>query len=110
MGRIFTASYISYLQVNIPKNLPLLSVEHNEAAKEGVPWSWYIRWGVLHYMDADGKEHQIEGGETCESDYKRPDNVKEEDDGEDDSDVESDGEDCEKDCMCRMCKHERKFA
>ena len=70
------ANYITSIQFQVPSKLKLLSVEENDKVKEfGTPYSWYIRWGVLHYFDADGKEQELNGDESC--DYKRPKSVEE---------------------------------
>lgn len=64
----------------IPKHIPLLSVEDNE---EGKAWSWWVKWGILHYQDADGNEHEIEphnSASDCET--KRPDSYEEDEDAD----------------------------
>ena len=94
MGRSITAYYTNYIQFDIPKGLPLLSVDDAEFCKYGTPWSWFVRYGTLHYFDADRKEHKIEG-ENQDADYKNADSITEESDNE-----------CEEDCEEECCQEE----
>ena len=57
----------------IPKGVTLLSSQDNKSAKENTPWSWWTRWGELHYIDDEGHEHRISPRETIEPDMKFPD-------------------------------------
>ena len=63
----YTASSV----IEIPDDVKLMSVEDNAGAKMGDCGSWWIKWNVLHYYDAEGQEHKIDGGEV-EFDAKRP--------------------------------------
>ena len=92
MVRIITASYTTYIDFKIPKDLPLLSMEENNNTKFGIPFSWYVRCYTLYYFDADGKEHEIDGGEES-PDNKLPDIDNDEDDGEE-YEEEEDKENC----------------
>jgi hypothetical protein len=79
--RVIYATYSSpYATFRIPNHIKLLSVEENNKVKdEDVPFSWYIRWCVLHYLDENGDEHEIEsvGDEEHTIDWKRPKSVEE---------------------------------
>jgi len=74
--RVITARYDAYSDFRIPKNVPLLSVEDNE---EGKPWSWWIKYDTLHYIDDKGEEHEIEAyfSASKDDDFKRPSSVQE---------------------------------
>jgi len=43
----------------IPEDVILLSEEESKASKYEAPFSWYVRYCVLHYIDANGKEQEI---------------------------------------------------
>jgi hypothetical protein len=54
----------------LPEGVTLLSVEQNTGA---VPWSWWIKWDTLYYLDADLKEHEVEGTAVRDDQaFKRP--------------------------------------
>ena len=60
MPTYITAYYNARTVFEIPASLPLLSVEENA---QGKPWSWYILWNDLHYLDDKLVEHVIKGEE-----------------------------------------------
>jgi hypothetical protein len=65
--------YTVYGSYSLPKSVKLLSVEENKKKENwGKPFSWYIIWDTLHYFDAEGKEHTVDGGGE-QYDWKRPD-------------------------------------
>jgi protein MAK16 len=117
MVRIITASFTSYVDFIIPKNLPLLSVDDNEAVtEENVPFSWWVKWGTLHYYDADGEVHDIQLNSESNG-GKRPNDFEDEDDGEEyedeeeeeekeDSDKEDEDEDDEDDPSSEVVKED----
>ena len=48
MVRRINCSYTNYISYVIPKNVPLLTVEQNEAVtEEGIPFSWWVKWVLL---------------------------------------------------------------
>lgn len=59
-------SYISYATFALPKGVVLLKPSENKAAKEGTPFTWWIKWKTLHYYDAKGVEQEIEGDDCSE--------------------------------------------
>lgn len=71
----------------IPSSIPLLSVDDN---KEGEAWSWYIRYGTLHYLDEDLNEHELEPDiPTTDAPYDRePEDIEEDEDDEESDDDE----------------------
>ena len=86
--RVIYANYSSFDTFKVPKSIPLLSVEENDKVMDDInpiPWSWWIKWGVLYYYDAEGKQHQLEPMRETSEDYKRPRDC---DEGEEDSDDE----------------------
>ena len=71
--RIISAKYIVYSDWYIPKSIPLLPESENESNK---PWSWWIKYDTLHYLDDKLEEHTIEpdcAASRGDFDYKRPD-------------------------------------
>ena len=80
MVRTISAYYTSYINFNIPKNIPLMKYE-DENNKDGIAWSWYIKWGTIHYFDADGIEKEIEMDNECNDDIKHATPDYDEDDG-----------------------------
>ena len=85
MGRKIVASYTAYSEFKIPKNIPLLSTADNIP---NTPWSWYIKWNTLFYIDGDGNEKEIDKRYEIEPDFKNPDNYE-----SDDTDTDSDSDD-----------------
>jgi hypothetical protein len=70
-GRFIIASYRREQRFHIPK--------------EAV--AFQIKWGVLHWRDANGKEHEeppFNGGDLEQEDWKRPDAIRYTDEDEDD--------------------------
>ena len=47
--------YEAYAEIKIPK-------EHARQLESG-EWPYYIRWGVIHYTDDEGEEHEIQATE-----------------------------------------------
>ena len=84
MTRTISASYTAYIDFVIPKDIPLMKFD-DKNNKNGVPWSWYVSWGTIHYFDADGKEKEIERNSESHDDikYAKPD-YDEDDEEEDD--------------------------
>ncbi len=81
--RTITASYISYIAFRIPDSIKLLSVEENDKVKtKDVPFSWYIRWSTLYYLDQDGNEHTIEPDDEPSTNWKHPDRIEEDEEDE----------------------------
>lgn len=68
-------SYSINSKFDMPQGVKLLSVEDNNKAKEGTPFSWWIKWDTLHWYDADGDEQTVEGSAAgCNGfDFKRYD-------------------------------------
>jgi hypothetical protein len=60
---------------SLPQGVKLLSVEENKKAKEGTPFSWWIKWDTLHWYDTEGVEHEEEGSAAGMNgfDFKRYD-------------------------------------
>ncbi len=82
--RVIYANYSVSESFKIPKSIPLLSVEENKVS-EPIAWSWWVRWGILHYYDADLNEHELEPDfPASDYDYKRPDEIKEDEEESDD--------------------------
>ena len=101
MGRRITGIYNSYVSFKIPKNITLLSVDENESADNGTPFSWCIRYSTMIYYDKDGEEqyiyaeyedHQNKCPESYESDETDTD-----DEDDDDSDSDGDNDDSDSD-------------
>ena len=88
MPRCFTAAYTTYYRFKVPKGIFLLD-EHEEKNDGKNPGSWWVKWGVFHYIDKTGKEVEIEGVENSE--HKWPD-ILEEDDSEESDDEEEEEE------------------
>ena len=65
--QILTACFTSYSQWKLPRGLILK--ESEEGSK------WWIKWGTLHYLDANGEEHALEPDTEGECNKKRPDSV-----------------------------------
>jgi hypothetical protein len=93
--RVITAKYNAYSDFRIPKNVPLLSVEDNESDKA---WSWWIKWDKLNYVDDKGEHHEIKAFHSASEDeeFKRPDDVQEDEYTTGDTDDEDGWDDCEK--------------
>jgi len=85
-SRVIVAYYNLASSFRVPKDVPLLSsAENDKCGGIETPWSWWIKWDTLHYIDDKGVEHSIEpycAASDC--DYKRPANVEEEEDESDD--------------------------
>lgn len=61
---VLQVSYTNYCTFNLPEGVHLLKPSENNKAKykkEIVPFSWWIKWATLHYIDADGSECEVEG-------------------------------------------------
>ena len=54
-----TARYSTRMIFEIQSNIFLLPLDENETAQEGIYGAWWIKWGILHYYDQKGKEHQV---------------------------------------------------
>jgi len=94
MVRRITASYTNYLEYVVPKNLPLLSVDENEAVtEENVPFSWWVKWSTFYYYDKNGKMQELPL-DSESTGAKRPSDFEDEDDGEE----------YEEDSNCPLCK------
>lgn len=91
--RIITASYIVYADFKVPDNVPLLSIKENDKVKDHeTPWSWWIKYNVLYYVDAEKNIQHIddicddlplfdkEGSEITF--VKRPDDISDHNDDE----------------------------
>jgi hypothetical protein len=65
------AEYHAYGEFHLSKEITLLPPAEN---KEGKPWSWYIKWNTLYYLDAEGVEHEVESEYEVEESLccKRP--------------------------------------
>jgi hypothetical protein len=66
------ARYVIHSYFDIPPTLPLLTPEENAEAEYEQPWSWWIKYDVLNYYDADGKEHKIQGNADQPDNFKYP--------------------------------------
>jgi uncharacterized membrane-anchored protein len=73
--KTITAYYRASQTFEIPDTVFLLSQEENEQAEEGTYGMWWIKWGVLHYIDEDGNEHEIRATHDYEIDSKYPDTI-----------------------------------
>ena len=73
MPKELIVTYVVHVPIPIPDSIPLLPEEENEAGK---PWSWYVRWNDLYYLDDKGVEHCLRDP-NCEpqeyANWKRPD-------------------------------------
>lgn len=61
---VLEVSYNVYCTFTLPEGVHLLKPTENNKAKyvkEVVPFSWWIKWETLHYIDADGTECEVEG-------------------------------------------------
>jgi hypothetical protein len=68
------ACHHAWVDYPIPSGVTLLGLDANRRAKANdseTAWSWWIRWNKLHYWDADGVEHMIDGI-VRDTDYKQP--------------------------------------
>ena len=54
-----TAVSTSCVTFRIPKDVTLLSEEESKASKYEAPFSWYVRYDTLYYIDANGNEQEI---------------------------------------------------
>jgi len=103
MPRCFTAAYTTYYRFKVPKGIFLLGEDEDEKQGTNVPGSWWVKWGVFHYIDKSGKEIEIEGVEY--SDHKWPESLDEEDAEEsDDESEESDDESDEEEEPLEGCE------
>jgi hypothetical protein len=63
------AKYHRYVEFVVPAGVVLLSKKENEKAQnsntENIPFSWRVDGDVLFYIDADGKEQEVEGQDDC---------------------------------------------
>ena len=86
--RVILAQYISESCFRVPKNVPLLSKEDNENKEFwNKPWSWWIKWDTLHYIDDKGVEHSIQPEYSAtDYDYKRPSDISEDEEPDDEDD------------------------
>lgn len=80
------------IMFKIPKGVKLMTWKESKAAPENTPFSWWIKWDVLHYIDADGNHQIIEEYDQL-SDDKFPNGTEFQDDSDDE---ESESEEEEK--------------
>ena len=64
-----TATYESQATFTLPANVKLIE---DDSFADGVIGAWYVKWNILHYIDADGKEQKVECDQQMEQGYKRP--------------------------------------
>ena len=72
---VIEAYFTGIAQFAIPKYIKLLSVKDNDP-DSNKPFSWYVRWSNLYYIDKDGVEQEIEA--KLEQDikmYEHPERV-----------------------------------
>lgn len=76
MPREIIATYYTNSTFEVPDDIFLLSIEENKKCKpnEIHVGMWYIRWGVLHYIDEHGEEQTIEPVSE-DTDYKKPQEI-----------------------------------
>ena len=55
---VVRASYVQDVSFTLPSGVKLLSHEEKEP---DVPFSWWIRWNTLHWLDKDLVEHEVDG-------------------------------------------------
>lgn len=106
-----TCTYTSYTDFHIPKKVYdiLLKEEENGVLDDGkAVGTWWVRWGVFHYIDADGDECTIEKDSECVNN-KNPDDQEwidedeeeeEEEEDEEEEDEEEEDEEEDKDTWC----------
>lgn len=83
MPRCFTATYTTYYNFAVPKNVFLLP-ESDDRCNDGVTiGSWWVKWAIFHYINEKGETIEIEGTEFSE--HKIPDNLEEADEIESDN-------------------------
>lgn len=61
--------YEAYGIFDLPEGVILLKPSVNDAATEGTPFSWWIKWKTLHYYDKNGELQDVESRDAC--DFKR---------------------------------------
>ena len=76
MPKVIYANYNVGDTFVIPKDVPLLPQSECDGDK---PWCWWVKWGVLHYLDGDLKEHTLEAycSASDSTDFKRPNDYEE---------------------------------
>jgi len=72
---VIVAEYKTSSSFTVPKGVPLLPKAENEVKKfSNAPWTWWVIWDTLRYIDDKGVEHEIAPDE--DEDYieerKRP--------------------------------------
>jgi hypothetical protein len=78
---VVTCIYTCRGVFTLPNGVTLLSVEDNRNADETTPFSWWIRYDELHWIDKDGVQHTVTGEREIE---KLPDEDTEQVDEEED--------------------------
>lgn len=86
--REIIAKYVTYSCWKIPATVKLLSEEENNEANLDTPGSWGIKWDILYYLDENGEEQEIKPTYPAEVEWKRPDDIVDQDDGEEEKKVE----------------------
>jgi hypothetical protein len=81
IGRI-TAYYSSCTLFSIPKGINLLSEQESEDCNYEKPFSWWVKYATLTFINADGEKEYIYGDDCC--DNKHPESLECEPDDEDD--------------------------
>ena len=69
---LLEVTYTVYCTFKLPEGVHLLTPSENRKAqekKETVPFSWWIKWQTLHYIDAEGNECEVEG-DACDGQMK----------------------------------------
>ena len=66
----------------IPEGITLLTAKESEECNYDKPFSWWVRWDQLSYIDADGKTVSLGYGEECSDDRKHPEKYEEHDSDE----------------------------
>ena len=66
-----TAVSTSCITFRIPEDVTLLSEEESRKSKYKAPFSWYVRYDTLYYIDADGNEQEINSNDIYH-DNKNP--------------------------------------
>jgi hypothetical protein len=64
-------SYTVPVFFDIPEGVVLLPPAVNERAPVGTPFTWWIKYKTLHYIDYNCKEQTVDGDDAI--DFKRHD-------------------------------------
>jgi hypothetical protein len=64
-----TTTYSISVIFELPEGVVLLPPDINAKAPEGTPFSWYIKWKTLNYIDFAGNVQEVEGEDATDWKY-----------------------------------------